>query len=536
MAAKMTEFAHDAASVIQARSVELYHRVSAMNASATFGPDFGQHLSVAVDLSLQTTVAWSKVGYALATALATFLYDNPEVAVILLLLVLLYILTKLVGRALSRLRLWLWNKQRQADAKFQAYRARMAEKSRWLALLLPDLIFTTIIATACIFPKPRQYLSSPNLGFALGVILPWLFSVAALIPLDDDVAAEAGLVTPRRPGQAPPAELRKAQAMMADMKWGWLTYWATLGLFFTVTEIPVLRHFLPLLPYYQLVQCVIVLWLLVPFVNGSATVRDAWLKLIVKVSPLFSQGTTKVEATTPLIRTMAGFVMPAALVERIAQFLAGGYILLLAVPFFFSPRFVLHFGCALVGVLAPAHVSLSLDPSRGESAPAITEWLQYWIIFVLFHLAHELLEVRMEVLPFWYDLEMLALLYLQLPAYRGAVTLATAVVNSDNVQALLTPLTPARSVIQRRRASRPTPLPATSLPATPTAGNSDPSVTPMVTRARPRPPPSGLRRRVGVEAKSTSTAQPVATAEAAIEPETPAATAEAGRRGADKDD
>eukprot|EP00730_Choanoeca_flexa_P013405 TRINITY_DN5284_c0_g1_i1.p1 TRINITY_DN5284_c0_g1~~TRINITY_DN5284_c0_g1_i1.p1 ORF type:complete len:519 (+),score=71.84 TRINITY_DN5284_c0_g1_i1:29-1558(+) len=428
----------------------LYDRISKSNITESFGP-IGSDVTEALNHTKSAGLAWSTVGYKLLVLIGRFLMENPEFLVIIGVVLVLYILTRFLGRLFQRFRTWTHTKYLNAKAVFDAYLRRLGDRSRWLAALLPHVLYLVLFLGACYFPSARDMLSNQNIAFIVGIVVPGLFSLAALLPLDED--DDDGNF-----------DRTKIDAAVKNMKVNCLTYWAVLGILFTIAEIPILRNFLPMIPFYNLLQTAVVLWLVAPFIEAPQTIQSLYLTLAFRISPLLSKSSAKVAETTPFISVVARMFLSANIVDKIAQFLAGAHILLLAVPFFFSPRFILHFGCALVGVFVPAHISLSLNDFSASYVEDVTRWLQYWVIFVIFHGVHELLEVRLEALPFWYDAEMVALLWLQLPYFKGAAKMASTFVNSDMVQATLTPLTPARSILASRRASRaaqpvdPTPL------------------------------------------------------------------------------
>ncbi|KZS90289.1 hypothetical protein SISNIDRAFT_457813 [Sistotremastrum niveocremeum HHB9708] len=80
----------------------------------------------------------------------------------------------------------------------------------------------------------------------------------------------------------------------------------------------------------------------------------------------------------------------------------------------------------LVGFAAPAYLSFRAIESPGVQDDV--QWLSYWSVFSFFNLLESFaLRLILYYLPFYYPFKTVFILWLQLPAFRGAQTLYFAV-------------------------------------------------------------------------------------------------------------
>ncbi|KAJ3172382.1 ER membrane protein DP1/Yop1 [Geranomyces variabilis] len=81
----------------------------------------------------------------------------------------------------------------------------------------------------------------------------------------------------------------------------------------------------------------------------------------------------------------------------------------------------------LVGYILPAYWSLR---AVGGSQDEQGQWLGYWVIFGLLHLFEYGEETLLNIFPYYYTFKLLLLLWLILPATRGALVVYLAVLKS----------------------------------------------------------------------------------------------------------
>ncbi|EDQ89504.1 uncharacterized protein MONBRDRAFT_36970 [Monosiga brevicollis MX1] len=450
-------------------------------------PEFAEEVRAALLSTAECLRLWAIVGWSMTRTVASLAHEHPFwfggvlAAIVTLLAVrwavrwLYYKIQQHVVRLEQRLRHW---QHRTMQTSSRAW--------RWIICVMPHIIFTSLFSLALLSPHSRRFLDDTRTLFTLGVIIPICLSLATLLPLElDDGSNDAAEDANDRPAAA-----RKHQSMGAPQREilnlarrSWVSYWSALALLFTMTQPPFVVSLLPMIPLATAASSGIVLWLWLPFVHGCEVVADGWHWVLRTALPLLA---TRQEALTTQTGMITNIVvpaikgsLPAAVQNFVEPIVQGGLVVVVAIPFFFSPRFIQHFGCALVGALVPAYKALdilgrpSLLKPQGQDTrtPApmsepmsalILHWLQYWVAAVLFYAAHEFLEGPLSALPFWYDAEIVAYLWLQLPYYRGAELVTSTLVQIRPVQHVLLPFSPVRSV-QRIRLGTAQPRPGSRL-------------------------------------------------------------------------
>jgi len=74
----------------------------------------------------------------------------------------------------------------------------------------------------------------------------------------------------------------------------------------------------------------------------------------------------------------------------------------------------------LVGFVYPAYMSFkSMDSGNQDD----TQWLTYWVVFSFFSIVESFLYFVTSIIPFYYWIKILIIVYLWHPATRGAQTL-----------------------------------------------------------------------------------------------------------------
>lgn len=79
---------------------------------------------------------------------------------------------------------------------------------------------------------------------------------------------------------------------------------------------------------------------------------------------------------------------------------------------------------SLVGLLYPAYCSSRVlaDPEKADA----TQWLAYWIVYTAFSVINDTLYMFLSWVPFYAELKLAFVLWLQLPQFYGATWLYTS--------------------------------------------------------------------------------------------------------------
>lgn len=79
---------------------------------------------------------------------------------------------------------------------------------------------------------------------------------------------------------------------------------------------------------------------------------------------------------------------------------------------------------SLVGLLYPAYCSSRVlaDPEKTDA----TQWLAYWIVYTAFTVINDTLYMFLSFIPFYAELKLAFVLWLQLPQFYGATWLYTS--------------------------------------------------------------------------------------------------------------
>lgn len=101
-----------------------------------------------------------------------------------------------------------------------------------------------------------------------------------------------------------------------------------------------------------------------------------------------------------------------------------GVAVVLFVIFAFTPRMITFVATLIAGVLLPCMRSAAALESGNVNDEVFRrhDWLTYWSIFSLFDAIYTMLTNYLSWLPFWYHIKMAAIIWLQVPDFRGSVT------------------------------------------------------------------------------------------------------------------
>mmetsp|Transcript_31 Transcript_31/g.46 ORF Transcript_31/g.46 Transcript_31/m.46 type:complete len:825 (-) Transcript_31:1805-4279(-) len=239
----------------------------------------------------------------------------------------------------------------------------------------------------------------------------------------------------------------------------WLRYWTILAVALMAEQFPIFGNILSLLPFWPAVRMIFALWLLVPGTSGA----DLAFELVV---PLVAKYWKKIELPGPSSTTqnialnMVFSQLPVSEESRtrmaeVAE--TGGTLLFTTLPLLFMPSIFTSIGCVAVGLGKPLYSGIvsvlaveqaALNARRklnhdlknskrsvnrllrnipqgagmGVAASALhcTQWLEYWVVYTSFMLVHGFASVLLFWFPLWVQMQLVLILWLQLPYFRGS--------------------------------------------------------------------------------------------------------------------
>lgn len=419
-----------------------------------------------------------------------FLQDNPAVAasvVVFLLVCILLYAGLLVWRRLLR-----WCRARVAATRLAVDRrlASVRRKSRIVAAALPHVCFWALMYPLWRWPLARRVMADPMATIVIAVILPWIITLASILgePTGAGEDATAGAASPgadrgnadgtaignavpatpkARKGASGPVEVNAATALrrrsvlttLVDSQRMWLRHWAVVGVVYAIEELPWIGSLHLLLPGAREVRFMLVLWAVTPLVDGAQLLHSAVVNVLEHYFGQLQSHAERQHAEhshkVSLAKTIANALIPQRWLKLLSDIADGGYVLFVAVPFFFAPGFVTHRGCTVAGAVLPAYMSsraLLIKPADSEIArAACRRWLIYWVVYVVLTTLHETVERVIGALPFWYDMELAAIILLQLPFTHGAERIFSRFCDNQNVRAVWAAITPMKARAIPRR-------------------------------------------------------------------------------------
>ena len=125
-----------------------------------------------------------------------------------------------------------------------------------------------------------------------------------------------------------------------------------------------------------------------------------------------------VEKSNFVLRILVGLgVISDQQRQRLSEMLAdSGNVILISIIFLFTPGFVTHIGCLLVGIGYPMYASVVAATAKIERS--VKWWLLYWVVYICSPWLHNTASV-MWLGPLWY--------HIRLPALCGCSCPSTAV-------------------------------------------------------------------------------------------------------------
>ena len=341
----------------------------------------------------------------------------------------------------------LWKKKRQASIDYLRQRSKMAASfaSAFSFAFIPLSFFGLVLLASHLAPLVVEALSGTPQMLFMGILLP---------------AFRAGRV------------VRSDKPQSFDSINEWIMY-ACVGGSIVLTyrilvTIPFMDRLFGSIYFGNEIRLASLLWLLSPSHLTGGTC-EAFSLLVYIVNKNLARVPTRsmdagMERGWSMI-SMALFFVNSRTREILSDLVHDGYILAF-LPFVASPGFMARFGCLGAGLAFPVYKSIlrvqthlvppSLAPpargglggacnrGKGEAqtgakreneeepqpipvsviAPLHVQWLKYWLVYSLGSLAVEAnLASVLGYIPFFYHFQLLVIIWLQLPYFRGATWL-----------------------------------------------------------------------------------------------------------------
>lgn len=149
------------------------------------------------------------------------------------------------------------------------------------------------------------------------------------------------------------------------------------------------------------------------------------------------------------------FIVAAGLVksdraDEISESMAEYGLAMLGVVFLITPRVATFLGTVFIGLIVPCYLSTSVVECGDGTGFGRHNWLSYWGVISLVEAGFAASADMCGWVPLWYHAKMMMILWLQLPYYRGSVTILDWVM--DRVGSALTSV--KKQVVTPRKRKR----------------------------------------------------------------------------------
>lgn len=361
----------------------------------TFGPEWVTDLYAAGEASVHALLLWLKVVTPMARAAAQYLWATPEAMITVVALLFFWLLYRHIRRRqyFKRLSDAISARLARVQARYNAGIESLRTRSRFAALFLPHIVYAFVVVMLCQIGFFRSLLSSTSTYRVFAYIAPTIFSTLA--------AAEA---TPNR-----------------ERVRFWVQYWCVYCFFSALMQVPFASTVLGLVPYMSIVYSATAIWLVMPLLEGTKVACNMVIPLISRNFITLPTEYAQQQQKSVVLNMLASFgIISARTREVLGQVLSDLVVVVLGVGFFCSPGFVTYYGCLVVGYVYPVFKSLRELGDTAATDAVLQQRLVYWVVIVQFFAAHAFFSLILDILPFWYHLKLVAVLWLQLPYFEGA--------------------------------------------------------------------------------------------------------------------
>ena len=196
----------------------------------------------------------------------------------------------------------------------------------------------------------------------------------------------------------------------------WLQVWAVVGVWVALRELPLIGFLTQKALGPRLsgsLQIGLLLWVLLPSFSGASFCAPLLAQCLGLGSLSFGrerleQASSQAQSWIATLEQVR--LIPSWVTLTVRAFFSMGVQLLL-LPFLFTPGFMCHFGVILAKYVLPARQTLHAI-SSGDF-PSGDAWMRYWVVLPFVNLA-------LGWVPLWRHLELLLVLWLTVPGFRGA--------------------------------------------------------------------------------------------------------------------
>jgi hypothetical protein len=196
----------------------------------------------------------------------------------------------------------------------------------------------------------------------------------------------------------------------------WLQVWAVVGVWVALRELPLIGFLTQKALGPGLsgsLQIGLLLWVLLPSFSGASFCAPLVAQCLGLGSLAFGrerleQASSQAQSWIATLEQVR--LIPSWVTLTVRAFFSMGVQLLL-LPFLFTPGFMCNFGVILAKYVLPARQTLHAI-SSGDF-PSGDAWMRYWVVLPFVNLA-------LGWVPLWRHLELLLVLWLTVPGFRGA--------------------------------------------------------------------------------------------------------------------
>jgi len=184
------------------------------------------------------------------------------------------------------------------------------------------------------------------------------------------------------------------------------------------------------IPYLQEFGFCFFLWLQLPWTDGSSMIYETLIPLINNKLQSFTMPGFLVSfqktLQNPYLSVFINAVVPDPYRSNVMAVLFQGGTLVSGLPFFFTADYFTGLASIFIGILVPYYASVSVL-SQAQSSNKVDKsvfhwWLKYWIIFLCFSYFYDAFTIALNLshFPYWYQLKLGIIYWLQLPLTAGA--------------------------------------------------------------------------------------------------------------------
>jgi len=226
-----------------------------------------------------------------------------------------------------------------------------------------------------------------------------------------------------------------------------LMYWVVFSVISfvhaVIPYVPFATRLFGAIPFLQELSFVFFIWLQLPWTDGSIVMYNYVIPFInkylqrVSKPKILNSFNQNAEQQNFIIRLVINTIVPDKYRNNVLEILFQSGYLLCGFIFFFLPSYFAGLGCIIIGIGFPYYSSITILGLQKQSARENNEiqdkivwWLKYWVVYFSFSYLHDGITVilNLEYFPFWYQIKLFIIYWLQLPISYGAITVYEKVI------------------------------------------------------------------------------------------------------------